>query len=74
MYAIRSYYVFYSISNAQRGLAGISFGSFLIKRVVDHLSTEFPQLRTFATLSPVPGFMDWLAEETSEDGTLGGLV
>ena len=57
--------IFYSISNAQRGLAGISFGSFLIKRVVDQLSSEFKGLRTFATLSPVPGFRAWL------DGVLG---
>ena len=48
--------IFYSISNAQRGLAGISFGGFLIKRVVDQLSAEFPKLKTFATLSPIPGF------------------
>ena len=55
--------IFYSISNAQRGLAGISFGGFLIKRVVDQLSAEFPGLRTFATLSPVPGFCAWLDQE-----------
>ncbi len=48
--------IFYSISNCQRGLAGISFGNFLIKRVVDLLSQEFGNLRTFATLSPIPGF------------------
>jgi malonyl-CoA decarboxylase len=52
--------IFYSISNAQRGLDGISFGNFLIKRVVDRLSHEFPNLKTFATLSPIPGFMPWL--------------
>ena len=52
--------IFYSISNCQRGLAGISFGNFLIKRVVDELSTEFRNLKTFATLSPVPGFRRWL--------------
>jgi malonyl-CoA decarboxylase len=52
--------IFYSISNAQRGLDGISFGNFLIKRVVDQLSQEFPNLKTFATLSPIPGFMTWL--------------
>ena len=54
--------IFYSISNCQRGLAGISFGNFLIKRVVEVLSTEFRNLRTFATLSPVPGFRRWLAK------------
>ncbi|MBI3711071.1 MAG: malonyl-CoA decarboxylase [Proteobacteria bacterium] len=52
--------IFYSISNAQRGLAGISFGGFLIKRVVDQLSAEFPRLKAFATLSPIPGFRAWL--------------
>ena len=52
--------IFYSISNAQRGLAGISFGNFLIKRVADTLSAEFKGLKTFATLSPVPGFGAWL--------------
>ena len=52
--------IFYSISNAQAGLAGISFGNFLIKRVVDQLRVEFPQLRTFSTLSPIPGFRRWL--------------
>ncbi len=54
--------IFYSISNAQRGLAGISFGGFLIKRVVDLLAAELPGLRTFATLSPIPGFRRWLDE------------
>lgn len=52
--------IFYSISNAQRGLAGISFGNFLIKRVVDLLKAELPNLKTFATLSPIPGFRKWL--------------
>jgi malonyl-CoA decarboxylase len=57
--------IFYSISNCQRGLNGISLGDFLIKRVVDQLTTELPKLRTFATLSPIPGFRKWL------DGQLG---
>ena len=52
--------IFYSISNAQKGLAGISFGNFLIKRVAENLSAEFKGLKKFATLSPVPGFMRWL--------------
>ncbi len=52
--------IFYSISNAQKGLAGISFGNFLIKQVVERLAGEFPQLRRFATLSPIPGFAKWL--------------
>jgi malonyl-CoA decarboxylase len=54
--------IFYSISNCQLGLAGISFGNFLIKRVVEVLSAEFRNLKTFATLSPVPGFRRWLDE------------
>lgn len=52
--------IFYSISNAQKGLAGISFGNFLIKRVVAEISAQFPQIKTFATLSPVPGMRRWL--------------
>ena len=55
--------IFYSISNCQRGLAGISFGNFLIKRVVELLSAEFRNLRAFATLSPIPGFRAWLTSE-----------
>src|ERR1700722_15741907 len=55
--------IFYSISNCQRGLNGISFGDFLIKRVVDALAAELPRLKVFATLSPVPGFRAWLAKE-----------
>ena len=52
--------VFYSISNCQPGLLGVSFGSFLIKQVVEELSHELPRLSTFVTLSPVPGFRRWL--------------
>ena len=52
--------IFYSISNCQAGLAGISFGNFLIKRVVALLSAEFLNLKQFATLSPIPGFRKWL--------------
>jgi malonyl-CoA decarboxylase len=52
--------IFYSISNCQKGLAGISFGNFLIKRVADELKGELPKLRNFATLSPIPGFRKWL--------------
>ena len=58
--------IFYSINNAQRGLNGISFGNFLIKKVVDELSHEFPRLKTFATLSPVPGFRSWLERRLGE--------
>jgi malonyl-CoA decarboxylase len=59
--------IFYSISNCQRGLAGISFGNFLIKRVVEELSTEFRNLKTFATLSPIPGFRPWLDAKLAAD-------
>jgi malonyl-CoA decarboxylase len=59
--------IFYSISNAQKGLAGISFGNFLIKRVVNVLSSELKQLTTFATLSPVPGFRAWLDPLLAKD-------
>ena len=52
--------VFYSISNTQKGLGGISFGSFLIKQVVEELRRELPKLDTFVTLSPVPGFMEYV--------------
>ena len=55
--------IFYSITNCQRGLSGISFGSFLIKQVSAHLQNELPQLVTFATLSPIPGFARWLSEQ-----------
>ncbi|NVO15317.1 MAG: malonyl-CoA decarboxylase [Rhodoplanes sp.] len=75
--------VFYSISNCQRGLAGVSFGSFLIKQVVDEVSRELPQIRTFVTLSPVPGFAGWLERElgrepsehlaTADQAALAGL-
>lgn len=65
--ALASTAVFYSISNCQDGLRGISFGSFLIKQVVTELAAELPRLRTFATLSPVPGLRRWLAEETARE-------
>jgi malonyl-CoA decarboxylase len=52
--------IFYSISNCQRGLRGISFGNFLIKQVVEELKHELPGLTRFATLSPIPGFRKWL--------------
>ncbi len=58
--------IFYSITNAQRGLAGISFGGFLIKRVAETLGAEFPNLKTFATLSPIPGFRGWLDARIAE--------
>jgi malonyl-CoA decarboxylase len=61
--------VFYSISNCQRGLAGVSFGSFLIKQVVAEISRELPQIANFVTLSPVPGFAGWLARELARDSS-----
>jgi malonyl-CoA decarboxylase len=57
--------IFYSITNCQQGLRGVPFGSFLIKQVVEDVSQEFPRIKTFATLSPVPGFRKWLAEKTA---------
>ncbi|MEO9516806.1 MAG: malonyl-CoA decarboxylase [Paracoccaceae bacterium] len=56
--------VFYSISNCQKGLSGISFGNLLIKQVVAELSLSFPQLEKFVTLSPIPGLNQWLATQT----------
>jgi len=54
--------MFYSITNCQEGLRGISFGNLLIKHVAEELKREFPHLRRFATLSPIPGFRRWLAD------------
>jgi malonyl-CoA decarboxylase len=55
--------VFYSISNCQEGLRGVALGNFLIKQVVEELKRDLPNLRTFVTLSPAPGFMGWLRHE-----------
>ena len=60
--------MFYSITNCQEGLRGVSFGNFLIKQVVDDLGRDLPRLKTFATLSPMPGFCEWLAQ--NGDGRL----
>ena len=54
---------FYSISNCESGLRGVSLGNFLIKRVAEHLKSELPQIKTFCTLSPIPGFAAWLARK-----------
>jgi malonyl-CoA decarboxylase len=59
--------IFYSISNCQDGLRGVSFGNFLIKQVVEELQLEFPQLQRFSTLSPAPGFRRWLTQELAEE-------
>ncbi|MDZ4359270.1 MAG: malonyl-CoA decarboxylase [Variovorax sp.] len=58
--------IFYSISNTQTGLRGVSFGDSLIKRVVETLQDELPRLKTFATLSPIPGLRTWLAKNAAE--------
>ena len=57
--------IFYSISNTQGGLRGVSFGDSLIKHVVETLKEEFPKLKTFATLSPIPGFKAWLVKNAA---------
>ena len=59
--------VFYSISNCQPGLAGVSFGAFLIKQVVDDLTRDLPNLTTFVTLSPVPGLAGWLKHQAGAE-------
>ncbi|WP_264049725.1 malonyl-CoA decarboxylase [Methylobacterium flocculans] len=63
--------IFYSISNCQKGLAGVTFGNFLIKQVVEDLAREIPSLKTFVTLSPVPGFSAWLDRERRSDAPQG---
>jgi len=59
--------VFYSISNCQRGLSGISFGNLLIKQVVSELSFTCPQIESYVTLSPIPGLNKWLAKQTEDE-------
>jgi len=59
--------IFYSISNTQTGLKGVSFGDSLIKRVVETLKAEFPRLKTFATLSPIPGLRGWMQKHAPAD-------
>ena len=69
--------VFYSISNCQPGLRGVSLGNFLIKRVADQLKQELPQLKTFCTLSPIPGFSAWLhklANPGRDAAQMGGAL
>ncbi len=63
--------VFYSISNCQAGLAGVSFGAFLIKQVASDLQSELPNLRQFGTLSPVPGLAEWIAGQGIAPDDLG---
>ena len=59
--------VFYSISNCQRGLSGVSFGHFLIKQVAEEIARETPKLSTFVTLSPAPNFAEWLTRERANE-------
>ena len=59
--------IFYSISNTQTGLRGVSFGDSLIKHVVETLKAEFPRLKVFATLSPIPGLRPWLQRNAPAD-------
>jgi malonyl-CoA decarboxylase len=66
--------IFYSISSTQEGLRGISFGNFLIKRVVEELKRNFPGLRTFATLSPIPGFVRWLQSDAAAQVVLAKSI
>ena len=61
--------IFYSISNCQEGLSGISFGNFLIKNVANQLKQEIEGLNRFATLSPAPGFTKWLKEKSENENT-----
>src|SRR4029079_12209992 len=62
--------VFYSISNCQRGLAGVSFGNFLIKQVVQEICRDNPKMQTFVTLSPAPDFAQWLDRERKADNSI----
>jgi malonyl-CoA decarboxylase len=66
--------IFYSISNCHRGLAGVSFGNFLIKQVATSMKQRFPQLKTFSTISPAPGFRDWLTTTAPQDEELAGIA
>ena len=66
--------VFYSISNCQPGLRGVSLGNFLIKKVADELRTELPQIKTFCTLSPIPGFVRWLDHEKPDNDEWAGAL
>src|SRR5205823_2412819 len=60
--------IFYSISNCQQGLAGISFGNFLIKRVAEQLARDLPNIKDFATLSPIPGLRRHVDDRLKNEG------
>ena len=66
--------IFYSISNCQDGLRGVSFGNFLIKQVVEELKAELPHVSRFSTLSPVPGFRLWLAKRSASNERPRGRI
>ncbi len=66
--------IFYSISNCHAGLGGVSFGNFLIKQVATSLKLRFPQLKTFCTISPAPGFRRWLDNEARDDFEIAALI
>ena len=66
--------IFYSISNCHRGLAGVSFGNFLIKQVATSMKQRFPQLKNFSTISPVPGLHQWLGGIAAEDAEAAALM
>ena len=66
--------IFYSISNCHRGLAGVSFGNFLIKQVATSMKQRFPQLKTFSTISPAPGFHKWLVGAAPLDAELAEIA
>ncbi|MDH3631135.1 MAG: malonyl-CoA decarboxylase [Gammaproteobacteria bacterium] len=66
--------IFYSISNCHRGLSGVSFGNFLIKQVATSLKLRFPQLKTFSTISPAPGFRRWLELQAEERDDAASLI
>ena len=66
--------IFYSISNCHHGLSGVSFGNFLIKQVATSLKMRFPQLKTFSTISPAPGFRRWLQAEARQDDEIALLM
>ncbi len=66
--------IFYSISNCHRGLAGVSFGNFLIKQVATSLKLRFPQLKNFSTISPAPGFRRWLELQAEDRDDIASLL
>ena len=66
--------IFYSITNCQEGLRGVPFGSLLIKQVVEDLKKTVPRVRTFATLSPIPGFLKWLTAEAQKNESIRAVL